>query len=96
MSGGVIKKYGYFVRTWQGSINNMQVSNSGGWDLSYIKCKFYADTWDVYWFFSDTSIEIASNTFTSSNGDSLAEVGISSPINKFYDQDYRITDGTDT
>ena len=95
VSGGRTYRYAYFVRTWPSNVN-MYLTSGGGWDLSYIKCKFYAQTWTAYWFFSDTSIEVASNTYAGTAGDSLATVGISAPLNLYYDTDYRTSDGTDT
>ena len=55
VTGGRTYKYGYFIRTWP-STTNLVVSGSGGWDLNYLKCKFYANSITAYWFFSDTSI----------------------------------------
>jgi hypothetical protein len=52
---GRIYKYAYFVRTWPSNANLYPVS-SGGWGLSYVKCKFFAISMIAYWFFSDTTI----------------------------------------
>lgn len=40
VSGGIAKKYAYFVTTWQGTTN---VSYTGwtGWGLKYLKCRYY-------------------------------------------------------
>ena len=95
VSGSRTYRYAYFVRTWQSAIN-LSGSSAVGWDLSYLKCKFYAQTWTAYFFFSDSSIEIANNAFTASDGDSLATTGISSPLNKYFDQTFRVSNGTDT
>lgn len=59
---GNTKKYSYFIRTWDVDTNNER-SNSGGWELSYIKMKFYAHSKTVYWCFTDTDVEIATNSF---------------------------------
>lgn len=84
-------KYAYFVRTWQGTYN--PYTSGSGWSLSYVKCKFYALSFVAYWFFSDTSIQIATNSFTVSNGYGL-EPG-TNPISSYFDHDYRLDDGTD-
>ena len=83
------------MRTWPSTTNNYLVSN-GGWAIQYLKCKFYALSFTAYFFFSDTTVEQATNTFTASNAQSLSTSGISDPVNIYYDQDYRISDGTDT
>lgn len=93
--GGRVYKYAVFMTTWQSNTNNKRHS-SGGWALKYLKCKFYAQTITAYFFFSDTTIEQATNTFTAANARSLSTSGISDPVNKYYDQTYRISDGTDT
>lgn len=95
MTGGRIYKYAYFVRTWPSTTNN-NLSSSGGWALQYLKCKFYALSFTAYFFFSDNVVEQATNTFTASNAQSLSTSGIADPVSKYYDQTYRISDGTDT
>lgn len=47
--------YSYFVRTWPSTLN-LGTSTGSGWDLNYVKCKFYANNVIAYWFFGDTSI----------------------------------------
>lgn len=83
-------RYSYFVRTWASNTNNQP---NGGWDLQYLKCKFFANSVTAYWYFGDASIEIATNTFTPSNALNLANGA--APINSYYDQTYRLDDGTD-
>ena len=95
VTGGRTYKYAYFVRTWP-SNTNLYLHSGGGWALQYIKCKFYHLSWTAYFFFSDTTIEVATNTFTASNAQSLSTSGIADPVNKYYDQDYRKNDGGDT
>ena len=94
VTGGRTYKYAYFMRTWPNS-PNLSTNTGSGWDISYLKCKFYALNFDAYFYFSDNTIEEATNTITASSAQSLATAGISDPINKYYDQTYRIrSDGT--
>ena len=83
------------MRTWPNS-PNLSTGSGVGWDISYLKCKFYALSFDAHFFFSDNVIEEATNTFTASNAQALSTSGISDPINKYYDQDHRNYDGTTT
>lgn len=55
-SSGVVKKYAYFVTTYQ-SNTNVSTSTTYGWTLQYLKCKYFAN-FDIkaYFFFSDTGI----------------------------------------
>jgi hypothetical protein len=67
-----------------------------GWDLSYLKCKYYAFySVRALFFFSDTSVEIATNNFGGTHCDGNTPV-ISQPISKYFSQNYFINDGTDT
>lgn len=52
---GRIYRYSYFVRTWP-STTNLRELSTGGWGLTYVKCKFYYLSITAYWFFGDTSI----------------------------------------
>ena len=71
-SGSTTTKFAYFITTFQGNTNVAYTTPSGGWSLSYLKSKFYAPPFSVraLFFFSDTSIEIATNNFgdTQCNG----------------------------
>lgn len=86
-------KYAYFIKTWT-STTNIGTS-SGGWALSYLKCKHYSGlalTGNI--FFGDTTIEVASQTFSTSycNGYTPA----ASQVSKYFSQSYFSADGTDT
>ena len=83
------------MRTWPNS-PNLSTGSGVGWDISYLKCKFYALAFNAHFFFSDTVIEEATNTFTATNAQSLSTSGITDPVNMYYDQNYRIGDGTTT
>ena len=80
VTGGRTYKYAYFMRTWA-SNTNLYLHSSGGWQIDYVKCKFYALSWTGYYFFSDNVIEVATNSFTASNAQALSSSGISDPIN---------------
>lgn len=95
MTSGRTYKYAYFMRTWA-SNTNLYLHSGGGWQINYVKCKFYAESWMGYYFFSDNTIETATNTFTASSAQSLSTSGIADPVNKYYDQDHRKSDGGDT
>lgn len=60
-----------------------------------MKCKFFANSITAYWFFSDSSVEIATNIFTQSYMSGLQSVG-GTPLNPYFDQTYRLADGTQT
>ena len=83
------------MRTWPNS-PNLSTGSGVGWDISYLKCKFYALAFNAHFFFSDNVIEEATNTFTASNAQSLSTSGIADPVNYYYDQTYRISDNTTT
>ncbi len=58
LSGGTTTRFAYFITTFQGNTNVAYTTPSGGWSLSYVKCKYYAASFSVraLFFFSDTSV----------------------------------------
>lgn len=92
-SGGVVKKYAYYVTTYQ-SNQNISYASSTGWTLKYIKCKYFANfNIKANFYFSDTSINIATNTFTSTHCDGYTS-GVSSPTLKYFSQSHYVNNGT--
>jgi len=92
---GVTRRYAYYVRTWP-SNSNVSYTNSGGaWPLSYLKCKYFSFNILTYWFFSNSDIERASNTFSSSDC-SGGTAGISDPITAYFSQSSYLTNGQDS
>jgi hypothetical protein len=90
---GVTKKWAYFITTYQGT-STVSISTSYGWTLSYLKCKYFAGlSITAYFFFSDTSIEVATNSFSLSYCDGYTG-GVTSPTSKYFSQNYFISDGT--
>ena len=92
-SGGVVKKYAYFVTTYQ-STTSVAYTSTYGWRLKYLKCKYYANfNIRALFYFSDTSIQIATNSFSSShcNGDTS---GVSLPVLKYFSQSHYVNNGT--
>jgi hypothetical protein len=64
--GGVMKKYAYFVTTYQ-STTDVSYTTGTGWALNYLKCKYYAYYSIIaYFYYGDTSIQIATNNFDGS------------------------------
>jgi hypothetical protein len=55
VSGGVTKKYAYFVTTWQ-TTTNLTVNLGQGWTLKYIKCRYFYQSYITYHFFEKNSI----------------------------------------
>lgn len=55
MTGGVTRKYAYFIRTWAANTNASYLAS--GWGLSFLKCKYYAGlSITASFFFSNTVI----------------------------------------
>ena len=54
VNGGRIQKYGFFMRTWPTSQNFY--TGGAGWELSYIKCKFYQQAHIAYFYHSTTNM----------------------------------------
>jgi hypothetical protein len=77
-SGGVTKRNAYFVTTFQSNAN-VSTSTTYGWTLSYLKCKYFANFNIIsYFYYGDTSIQVATNTFNKAYCDGYTS-GISSP-----------------
>jgi hypothetical protein len=92
---GVEKRYAYFIRTHPSNVN-MSISTTYGWTLKYLKCKHYSGfSINAYFFFGDTSIEVATNTFSSSYCNSGYTSGVSSPVLKQFSQSHHASNGTD-
>ena len=92
-SGGVVKKYAYFMTTYQ-SQSNVSTSSTYGWRLKYLQCKYFAHfNIKAYFYFSDTSIQIATNSFSSSYCNGYTS-GINSPSLKYFQQSHYVNNGT--
>lgn len=93
VSGTTTTKYAYFVKSWFSS-TNLRVNNPG-WDLSFLKCKHYGGlALNFYNFYSNTAIEKATQSFSSSNCNSYTS--FDSPVSKYFSQNYFTSDGFDT
>lgn len=92
-TSGVVKKYAYFVTTYQ-SNTNVSTSTTYGWTLQYLKCKYFAN-FDIkaFFYYSDTSIQVATNSFSSSYCDGYSS-GISSPSLVQFSQSHYNNNGT--
>lgn len=77
--GGSTKTIAYFITTWP-SLTNVGYTTTYGWTLNYVKCKYYA-LYSVigYFFYSDTNVEIATNSFSSSYCTGYTS-GVTAPI----------------
>ena len=93
ISGANTKKQAFFIRTWPSTTNASHTANLG-WSLSFIKCKFYALSHKAYFFFGDSSVEIATNSWSTSHAGTYGS--ITDPTVMYFDQTYRFGDGTDT
>ena len=92
--GGVVTKWAYFITTYQ-SNTNVSYTSSYGWRLKYLKCKYFANfNIKGYFFYSDTSVNIATNTFTSTHCDGYTS-GVSSPTTKYFAMSHPFNNGTD-
>ena len=92
-NGATVKKYAYFVSTFQSNTNFSTIAKNG-WALKYLKCKFFAHFNIVsYFYFSDTSIEKATNTFRSTDCDGIT-ASVSDPVLKYFQQSPYQNNGT--
>ncbi len=92
VSGGVTTTYAYFITTWPSNANLSYTAS--GWGLSYLKCKYFAAlSITASFFYSDTTIEVAPQSFSSSYCNGWTG---SSPVSKYFSQSYFVADGTDT
>jgi hypothetical protein len=94
VSGGVRKKWGYFVKTWQCFSTNLTTTAGAGWGLQYIKCKYYAQSYKAYLFWEKNSIEIATNNYDTNYGGAYGS--ITAPTVMYFDQNRRFSDSTAT
>lgn len=97
-SSGVVKKYAYFVTTYTGNTNtNVSYTTnttSNGWTLKYLKCKYFSNiAIKAYFYYSDTSIQVATNSFTNSYCMGYT-ASISSPVLKYFSQSHYNNNGT--
>lgn len=92
-SSSITKRYAYFITTYQVN-TNVSYTTTYGWTLSHLKCKYFAGySITANFFFSDTSIEIATNTYSASYCDGYTS-GVTSPTSKYFSQNYFLSDGT--
>lgn len=92
-SGGVVKKYAYYVTTYQSS-TDASYGGTLGWKLKYLKCKYYANfNIKAHFYYSDTSIQVATNTFTSTHCDGYTS-GVTQPTLKYFSQSHYTNNGT--
>lgn len=93
VSGGVAKKYAYFVTTWQGT-TNVSYTGNVGWGLKHLKCRYYEQSYIAYFFMEKNSIEIATNSYHLSYPGTYGS--ITAPSVKYFDQTRRFSDSTTT
>jgi hypothetical protein len=92
-SSGVVKKYAYYVTTYQ-STKNVGYTSTYGWTLKHLKCKYFANfNIRALFYFSDTSIQIATNTFSSTACDGYTS-GVTQPTLKYFSQSHYVNNGT--
>jgi len=51
-----------FIRTWNAN-TNASTNGANGWEIKYMKCRFFSESYYAHWFFSDTSVEVATHTY---------------------------------
>lgn len=92
-SGGITKKYAYYVTTFQGN-TNASTSTPNGWTLKHLKCKYFANFGiSAYFYFSPTNIQVATNNFSPSYCNGYTS-GITSPSLKYTSQSHFYNNGT--
>jgi hypothetical protein len=92
-SGGVVKKYAYYMTTFQSS-SNVSTNSVTGWQLKYLKCKYFAYfSIRALFYYSDTSIQIATNTFSASYCNGYTS-GVTAPSLKYFSQSHYVNNGT--
>ena len=90
---GVVTKWAYFVTTYQSS-QSVSYTSTYGWRLKHLKCKYFASfSIKALFFYSDTSVNVATNTFSSSHCNGYTS-GISSPVSKYFAQSHNYNNGT--